>query len=234
MHPTDRDLPPTWEERLSPIAAAERSQDWLTVAALCRRWIREQDWNPLPYHWLGVALRAQGLVHNASAPLNAAHVRMTNLHPAVWAGPDGFGGVLLSTLAQHCIELGKLEGALGHARFLSVKIDPGNLGWAYNRAWLCIQIAKKARERRSVELREEALEQSACIIQQGGHVPAALVMYGQITAMLGLKDRAREAVEKLRALDTQAAHQLTNEVNRLLDESILEQGVPRRNFLGIF
>lgn len=219
---------------MAPIAAAERVQDWLSVASLCRQWIREEDWNPIPYHQLGVALRAQGLVHNASGPLEAAHVRMTNLHPTIWAGADGFGGVLLSTLAEHCIELGKLDDALNHARFLSVKIDPSNLRWAYNRAWLCIKVAKTARDSRSVELRKEALEQGACIIQQAPHVPAGWVMYCQIVAMLGLADRAREALEKLGALDAQAARQLKIEVDRLLDEVTLEKTAPRRKFLGIF
>lgn len=234
MQQPDVDLPANWEQRMAPIAAAEKAQDWLSVAALCRQWIKEEDWNPIPYHRLGMALRAQGSVHNASAPLEAACVRMTNLHPAIWGGPDGLAGVFLSTMAEHCIELGKLEDALNHARFLSAKIDPGNLRWAYNRAWLCIKVSKKARERRSVELREEALEQGACIIQQAPHVLDAWVMYCQIVAMLGLAARAHEGVEKLGALDAQAARQLKGEVDRLLDDAILEQTAPRRKLFGIF
>lgn len=234
MHPLDGALPTKSEQRLASVTTAEQTRDWQTVALLCRQWIEEEDWNPIPYHRLGIALREQGLVHNASGPLEAANVRMTNLHPSIWAGPDGFGGVLLSTLAEHCIELGKLEDALGHARFLSAKIDPSNLRWAYNRAWLCIKIAKKARERRSVELRKEALDQGAQIIQQAGHASDGWVMYCQIVAMLGLPDRAREAVEKLSALDVQAAHQLKDEVDRLLDEAVLERSATRRKFLGIF
>ncbi|WP_157838890.1 hypothetical protein [Achromobacter sp. DH1f] len=129
------------------------------------------------------------------------------------------------------LELVKLEDALNHARFLSVKIDPRNLRWAYNCAWLCINVSKKARERRSVELRKEA---GACIIQQGPPVTAAWVMCCQIVAMFGLADRAREGVEKLGALGAQAARPLKGELDRLLDGAILEKTAPRRKFLGIF